>query len=91
MSKFGQKKSWWLFALIFGLFLLEVSKCQDQSLSQSDLNSEAERREGKPQDSGNGKDTALIFKNSRSKKRFKGFLHDMYFEILKLLNKNFTS
>ena len=58
MAKISPKK--WVFTcLLLLLILCNNTRCQKEDISSDSQQSidEAERREGKPQDSGNGKDT----------------------------------
>ena len=57
-------KKWALTCLL--LLLISDTRCQKDDVKSDSQQSidEAERREGKPQDSGNGKDTTLEKKNA---------------------------
>ena len=62
MAKLSPKK--WVFTcLLLLLVACNDTRCQKEDISSDSQQSidEAERREGKPQDSGNGKDTRTIF------------------------------
>ena len=58
MAKMSPKK--WAFTCLL-LLLISDTRCQKDDIKSDSQQSidEAERREGKPQDSGNGKDTTL--------------------------------